>query len=165
MEDAMRSTGALSRLALALLLTGVAVHGSAGMADAGGRKFYLTPGEFPASQAPTSCDKKFHMASLWEILDPSNLEYDTRRGFNNADSGSGPPANTFGWIRTGGPATTGNPGSGAANCNAWASVAAADSGTVVELSQGWNGQANVGSPWNADTEPCDNLFRVWCVEN
>jgi hypothetical protein len=160
----MRSTPALPGLALALLLTGVAVHLSAAMADAGGRKFYLTPGEFLANQAPTACDKKFHTASLWEILDPSNLEYDTRRGFNNPDSGSGPPANTFGWIRTGGPAS-GAGGSGAANCNAWTSANAADSGTVVELSQGWNGAANVGSPWNADTEPCDNLFKVWCVEN
>ena len=70
-----------------------------------GQKFYLTKDSFQGGQALTACAKPFHMASLWEILDPSNLKYDTGRGYINDDSGSGAPANVIGWIRTGGPAS------------------------------------------------------------
>ena len=129
-----------------------------------GQKFYLTKDSFQGGQALTACAKPFHMASLWEILDPSNLKYDTGRGYINDDSGSGAPANVIGWIRTGGPAS-GAGGSGGANCNAWTSSSNLDTGTDVELSQGWNGAANVASPWNADTELCNGSLRVWCVQD
>src|SRR5262245_60366073 len=62
-------------------------------------KFYLTKDGFQGNAVLTACDAGFHMASLWEIHDPSNLQYDTR-GFTLADAGSGPPA-VLGWIRTG----------------------------------------------------------------
>jgi len=64
-------------------------------ADAGGfkgRKCYLTQNLKNGSQALTACVEKFHMASLWEIFNTSNLGYDTSRGFTQVDSGSGPPA-------------------------------------------------------------------------
>jgi len=119
---------------------------------------------FIGAQALTACAASFHMASLWEIRDPSNLKYDTEEGYVNADSGSGPPANTIGWIRTGGPAS-GAGGGGAANCSAWQSSSSSDSGPVIELSQGWNAAANRASPWLADPEPCSDSGRVWCVQD
>jgi hypothetical protein len=64
------------------------------------RKFYLTQDGYDGSQALSACAQGYHMASLWEILDPSNLSYDTSLGATVADSGSGPP-NGSGWIRTG----------------------------------------------------------------
>ena len=64
-------------------------------------KYYLTSVSVPGDAALTACDPGFHMASLWEIHDTSNLQYDTGRGLTQDDSGSGPPA-ALGWIRTGG---------------------------------------------------------------
>ena len=54
------------------------------------RSFYLTQTEHTGSQALTACAEDYHMASLWEILDPSNLRYNTELGYTRADSGSGP---------------------------------------------------------------------------
>jgi hypothetical protein len=59
----------------------------------------------------------YHTASIWEVLDPSNLRYDTTQGFMEADSGSGPPT-ASGWIRTGRP-PLGSEFSPAPNCFAW----------------------------------------------
>ena len=128
------------------------------------KTFYLTQDSFNGGQALTACAAPFHMASLWEILDPSNLKYDANLGYVNVDSGSGPPASILGWIRTGGPANTSGPG-GAANCNAWASSSPSDSGTLVELLGVWNAAAHVAGPWNADPDPCSNTARVWCVQD
>ena len=76
------------------------------------RKFYLTKTEdYTGSQALSACASGYHMASLWEIFDTSNLRYDTALGASSTDSGSGPPVAVYfglghfegdGWIRTGG---------------------------------------------------------------
>src|SRR5262245_25332331 len=66
------------------------------------RKFYLTQDNtFDALEAPNACAAGYHMASLWEIFDPSSLVYDTALGHLSGD-GSGPPEFHIGWIRTGG---------------------------------------------------------------
>ena len=76
-----------------------------------------------------ACAQGYHMSSLREIFDTSNLRYDTDLGQTLADSGFGPP-NFFGWIRTGALATGDNiPGRG--NCNAWSSASMSDLGTVA----------------------------------
>lgn len=64
------------------------------------RKFYLTRTGYTGARALSACTAGYHMASLWEIHDPSNLRYDTELGFVQDDSGFGPPIE-FGWIRTG----------------------------------------------------------------
>ena len=46
----------------------------------GSREFYLTQLRHLAGEATTAC-AGFHMASMWEILDPSNLRYNTNLGF------------------------------------------------------------------------------------
>jgi hypothetical protein len=62
------------------------------------------------------------MASIWEILDPSHLRYDTELGFRwedlsrSGDLGSGPPSPRGGWIRSG---YIANNSGFPSNCNAW----------------------------------------------
>jgi hypothetical protein len=83
-------------------LTPLASRGQGqGKQQRGLRKYYLTQTTHTGGQSLSACAEGYHMASLWEILDPSNLSYDTSLGFTLADSGSGPPASSLGWIRTG----------------------------------------------------------------
>jgi hypothetical protein len=87
------------------------------------RSYYLTQNLFTGANALTACEPGFHMASLWEIFDTSNLQYDTTRGYTRADSGNGPPQNDddLGWVRTGNIAGSGFTRPGLANCSAWTS--------------------------------------------
>lgn len=137
------------------------------------RRFYLTPQQaYKGNQAATACADGYHMASMWEILDPSNLQYDTTLGVTLADSGSGPPtristgAGIFnrGWIRTGGRAEpTGGAGTG--NCLGWTSDAPNHNGTTVELPPDWNVTSDAIAPWFASPPQCSTPQQVWCVEN
>jgi hypothetical protein len=132
------------------------------------RKFYLTQTTRDGSQALAACAGGYHMASLWEIHDPSNLHYDTTLGFTLADSGSGPPSSPLasGWIRTGSQSSaTGVPGVG--NCQAWTSNSSADRGTEVFLPDVWNSPGvTLVSPWFTPLpSTCDNTRRVWCVQD
>jgi len=58
------------------------------------RKYYLTQTFHDGNEVLTACAVGYHMASLWEIQDPTSLRYDNILGFNRADSGSGPPSPT-----------------------------------------------------------------------
>lgn len=49
-------------------------------ANKGPRGFYLTTTTHTGDQALAACAAGFHMASLWEILDPSNLRYEPTPG-------------------------------------------------------------------------------------
>jgi len=104
------------------------------------------------------------MAALWEIFDTSNLSYDTELGFTQADSGFGPPIRS-GWIRTGNLAS-GSHIAGDANCQAWTSAGAKDSGTRVFLINLWNSTSvSVINPWQASPFFCAADERVWCVQD
>jgi hypothetical protein len=132
------------------------------------RRYYLTPTPHDGAQALTACAAGFHMASLWEIFDTSNLDYDTSLGATKTDSGDGPPSvngGFFGWIRTGGFAdNVFLPGEG--NCFAWTSAEAEDEGTMVSLVESWAMDPTIVAPWFAQTVPCDTGFiKVWCVED
>jgi hypothetical protein len=139
----------------------------------GARKFYLTQGQYDGSQALSACASGYHMASLWEIFDPSNLSYDTSLGVTTDDSGSGPP-NGSGWIRTGFLASNGINAdgtvqvAGAANCQAWTSASSEARGTTALLPVYGtieNGDVTVISPWVARTATCSARPRVWCVQD
>ena len=133
----------------------LATMGAAG-AEAGGDKFYLTQGFFNGVEAPNSCAHGYHMASIWEIYDPSNLTYDTQRGFREADSGNGPPSNQSGWVRTGWPANS------IINCEARSVIEF--EGLAAMLAFGTSGAGRTG-PYLVDQLPCDAAFvRVWCIE-
>jgi hypothetical protein len=146
-------------------------------AQAGDLTYYLTNGAVAGNGPVTACDKGYHMASLWEVLNISTLTYDARRGFTSEDSGSGPPAAEFGWIRTGNVA--GNDSThisgtiaGKANCKAWATAASNTNGTAVELFDIWRTPsdqigtpATITSPWAATIFSCDTALPVWCIQD
>ncbi len=63
------------------------------------RKFYLTrENTFDGSEAPSACAAGYHMASLWEIFDPSNLVYDTALGHPSGDAYTINDADTKGTV-------------------------------------------------------------------
>ena len=127
-------------------------------------KYYLTTALVDGDEPLTACATGYHMASLWEIIDTSNLEYNTTLGLTLTDSGSGPPAGYQGWVRTGyGSATIATPGMG--NCNAWTSDSGSHNGTTVRPSIDWTVAANQSTPWEAIMEICNTDERVWCVED
>jgi hypothetical protein len=133
------------------------------LANNGPRKFYLTKVEYNGADADTSCAVGYHMASLFEIHESSNLRYDTDLGFTLGDSGFAPPIE-LGWIRTGNvPGIDSDPGS--ANCNAWTSAGGLDGGTIVRLAANWRVPSTIASPWNTDAAVCAIPRRVWCVQD
>jgi hypothetical protein len=158
---------------MTVLLVGLGLTiGIPSLADAIGldlrRKFYLTTGTFDGAGALNACDKKFHMASLYEIFDTSNLNYDDDRGQTAADSGEGPPSGVSGWIRTG-YSSNNSGGPGQANCDAWTtSTGNPNKGTAVRLREEWDAGAGLISPWKAlegSEQPfCDATLPVWCVQ-
>jgi hypothetical protein len=129
------------------------------------RRFYLTNSWHKGNEALSACATGYHMASLWEIHDLSNLKYDTTLGFTRSDAGSGPPANSYGWVRTGWDANETNlPGS--SNCNAWTSESPFGEGTAVALHPRWSAtDGSVISPWTAVGGLCFEPFRVWCLQD
>jgi len=132
----------------------------------GPRKFYLTVDRYAGDQVLTACAGGYHMASLYEILDPTDLRYNTELGLRSADSGFGPPTEPWatGWIRTGYFANAGSPG--ASNCSFWTSgVGSSDHGTIAFLNRVWNSPARAVSPWAAEEVGCNTLAHVWCVQD
>jgi hypothetical protein len=99
-------------------------------------EYYLTPDTHTGDQVLSACALGFRAAALWEILDTSNLRYNTRLGYTRKDSGFGPPA-TGGWVRTG--AASGSTGApGTSNCNAWTSSSGLDVGSYSSLPGSWD---------------------------
>lgn len=132
----------------------------------GPRRFYLTPRGYDGNETLTACATGFHMASLWEIFDPTQLRYDTALGYAEDDSGLGPPS-AYGWIRTGLPAdAASDPYGGAVNCNAWTSDYGFHEGSAVALAGAWHlDHASTLIPWTATIGICSDPARVWCVQD
>ena len=133
----------------------------------GNRRYYLTAIDFwNGDEADTVCEVGFHFASLWELLDTSNLDY--YFGSDSAymtDSGSGPPATREGWVRTGYGNNTGTT-PGQANCDGWTSPNETDYGTTALLPGAWSDPAfQVIHTWDVRVEPCDSGSNVWCIED
>ncbi len=130
------------------------------------RRYYITQAQYLGGQALTACAKGFHMASLWEILSPSAMQYDTVLGGSAPDSGYGPPDNYQGWVRTGSTSNVSTTDPGISNCALWTSNLRSDYGTRASLVPYWILDPNVVSPWLTGPSPCDTTFLgVWCVEN
>lgn len=132
------------------------------------RKYFMSNSQNDASHATAQCGPGFHMASMWELVNPSALSYDTTRGYTNADSGSGPPVLSA-WIRTGESAGTINI-PGAANCNAWTSNSPNDYGTAVNLPFAWTYDPQfqphyLTAPWMAAAVTCDQVRPTWCIQD
>ncbi len=131
-------------------------------ATTGMRHYYLYYAVETATQALTACASGYHMASLWEMLDTSHLQYNAALGVFNGDSGSGPPTVWSGWVRTGFGSNNGTT-AGQANCNAWTSTSG--DGTVVSLSPNWTTASPDIHIWTVSTSSCGDPASVWCVED
>jgi hypothetical protein len=132
----------------------------------GMHQYYLTnASSYVGSQPKDACAIGYHMASLWEILDPSNLRYNVNLGYYREDIGMGPPSATFGWIRTGYDSDDGSiHGPGQANCSTWDSGSSGDYGTVVRLPSDWANTAQQDiSVWDAALRECSAVAPTWCV--
>ena len=141
--------------------------GSVQTTAGGPRAYYLSSTLVAATSAPTACAPGFHMASLFEIFDVSNLRYATEEpdALTDDDTGQGPPSGASGWIRTGGPSVSSS-APGYANCLAWTSSSGSERGSTVWLFALWNQTTATGlEPWVADTWACNNTMRVWCVQD
>jgi hypothetical protein len=132
-------------------------------ASTGMRQYYLTTTFHNGANALAACASGYHMASLWEILDPSNLKYNTDLGHTRDDSGQGPPTNIQGWVRTGYASDTSTT-AGQANCNAWTSSESSVNGTRAFLPPNWTVVKDI-HVWTVWTFWCDFGFQVWCVED
>jgi len=134
------------------------------------RQYYLTKYSFKGSKPSGSngsgagvCANGYHFASLWEILDPSNLKYDTVLGDDLLDSGKGPPSFTLGWVRTGS-SSYNIPNPGRANCSNWEFESGF--GTVVSLTTNWTDSSNRDIfVWDAALQSCSQNVQVWCMED
>jgi len=130
----------------------------------GQRQYYLSQTGVHGNQPTTSCTAGYHMASLWEIADPSNLLYNTTLGKTRADSGQGVPAGDPGWVRTGFIASTSNT-AGHANCSGWTSLSDSHYGTTATLPDSWTINAEDLGVWAISTQTCYTFQYVWCVED
>jgi hypothetical protein len=167
--------GLMALLSVALLAAAVVAHvawgespaaaagpPAAGAASSDVRQYYLTKGTYSGAGANLRCAAGYHMASLWEILDPSNLQYNTTLGQTRDDSGEGPT--TFrGWVRTGYTSSIENT-AGRANCEAWTN-GVSGYGTTAALPNTWNAGWQDLHVWNVQTYACNDVNRVWCVED
>jgi len=123
------------------------------------RQYYLTETGADGASATSSCAAGYHMASMWEIVEPSTLKYNTDLGQTLDDSGQGPPVSP-GWVRTGNYMSYGAlPGEG--NCDVWTVNDSGAMGTVAWLS--WGNQ--LVHVWNASGRECNLTLPVWCVED
>jgi hypothetical protein len=151
----------------ALLLRGPAPASAAGeqlsAATDGMRRYYLAGAVQVATDAPDGCEAGYHFASLWEILDTSNLVYNTALGVvpSGGDSGSGPITGWEGWVRTGYTSSNVNT-PGQANCSAWQLTTGF--GTTVSLPSDWISGGDI-HVWDAGTATCGLPANVWCVED
>jgi hypothetical protein len=127
----------------------------------GARRFYLTPTGFTGPQALNGCAPGFHMASMWEILDVTELEYDVARGLANDDAGFGPPI-AFGRVRTGAVTSDSGP-AGGPNCSVWTSTSGTGSSAI--LWPDWNDPSTWVRPWLGAVSSCSAAVNVWCVED
>lgn len=136
------------------------------------RRYYLTTSTHNGANALVACDLGFHMASLWELIQTSNLLYDHFRGETEGDSGFGPPTslNGIGWARTGIASSVSfaaQPGS--KNCNAWTVSGSGQYGSGARLSPVWSDFGgdvfNRVVPWLGLEFSCDSTLRVWCIED
>lgn len=132
------------------------------------RRFYLSEGEHQGDTARFACVPGFHMASLWEILDVTQLRYDLNNGRTAEDSGFGPPTVEKGWIRTGKPDFVVVTTPGGVSCAGYTTTSG--TGTAIFLPQIWDSDypstINLRAPWWYGEEiACTADLAVWCVEN
>lgn len=126
-------------------------------------QYYLTRDFYSGDQVISACAMGFHAAALWEILDTSNLRYNTRLGYARSDSGYGPPA-MGGWVRTG-YASDATDSAGVGNCQSWTSSSGSEYGSFASLPGDWDAGFEDLLGWDTGSHACSDALRVWCVGN
>ena len=132
------------------------------------RKFYITSADFSASQAIAICEDGYHFASLWELLDTSNLAYahDLGAAWQAGDLGNGPPSEMPGWIRTGYESESESGIPGRDNCSNWTTQDSSFDGTTAKLRSNWTAAVgNYFHGWEVYVVDCGQEQGVWCVED
>lgn len=125
------------------------------------RQFLKSMSQGQADQATAACPSGFHMASLFDIMDPSAFSY---AGTKFVDTGEGPQTQLPAWIRTGSVFSETVDIIGRANCNSWTSNSPEHFGTVASL--GWDNNLTMERfPWNVAVFPCDSFLPSWCAED
>ena len=146
---------------------------------------YITQTTFSGAEAggPSPCEDGYHFASLYEMLDPSSFTYDPYYGgaeaYRDQDINQ-PPTNSWAWIRTGfpwssGPSSSGSIGdAGLRNCDGYTLAGFDDWGTIVALNPCWEEDAdcsmgtfwgNAVAPWwLTDVSRCSSEYPIWCIE-
>jgi hypothetical protein len=157
--------GLLGYLLLAHESAAASTRLASGTLSTGMRKYYLTKTKHDGSQAASAsvCAEGYHFASLWEILDVSNLEYEQNLGETQDDSAEGPPASIFGWVRTGFSDDTSTT-AGKANCSVWSTTSG--NGTTAALVQDWTDPSSQEiHVWDVEYYGCSMTWHVWCIED
>ena len=151
--------------------------GATGAQGTGGSARVITMnGTVPGSASLTACPTDYHMASIWEIREPSALRYEpTGYLFPNIDHGDGPPGAIGAWVRTGTGRNTNGGFPNPPNCNMWTSAASDHFGALASLTAVWNPEpSGLGIPaaysvpaavWVIKEEACDQPHPVWCVKD
>lgn len=135
------------------------------------RRYYLTAEEVNGANALDACTRGYHMASMYELFDTSNLQYavvpqrNVATWFDYADRGSGPPSETlWGWVRTGKPSGNSvDDTPGRANCNAWTSTAGEGSAMIPKVH--WTTVTAGFGAWEGVSVSCASTAPVWCIED
>jgi hypothetical protein len=179
LENTQQTLSAISGAASALQASANATNGAVSTLHTTGndvdppkRKiYYLTATSFTGGGAITACDSGFHMASLSEIRDPSNLQYaivsipayEARRSTVESTH----KRNDFGWIRTGEAPLWGYPD----NCGFWMSSSDRQSGSTMAR---YSSRGSVRpepsatdpiTSWHKTLTSCALPEHVWCMED
>ena len=134
------------------------------------RMYYLTVTGFTGGDAITACDSGFHMASISEIQDPSNLQYADRStaAYDSLVDGQrlGPPSNHMGWVRSG----VYPPSGSVFVCEDFWDNREDLSGTTLSLNDWFEAgiEQTSSTPnmwWQSAHSPCSQPEPVWCVED
>lgn len=134
------------------------------------KMYYLTENTFDGGDAIMACDLGFHMASMSEIQDPSNLQYANRSTAAYAllvdGQKLGAPSNRTGWVRSGV-----SPPSSAYDCGDWRGRYDTELGNTLALYDFWYASehdqpiSGLNTWWQAARKPCSQREHVWCVES
>jgi len=163
----------MRRILLMALIVVVGLFGMIGISSAAvdpakAKMYYITVGFFTGGDAITACDSGFHMATLSEIQDPSNLQYAPRviPVYHPAQVSQFP--DHTGWVRTETDLQTGL----VYNCDGWRSSSDQQSGkTMTRRSlRGEKGRSLYESDpaewWQAThIASCSIPEHVWCFED
>ena len=137
---------------------------------ASAKMYYLTVASFTGGDAIRACDPRFHMASISEIQDPSNLQYASRStplyDAPAYDQGFGSPSDQMGWVRTGSFPPVGFTD----NRDLCQSSSDQQNGITMSRRTLWDlpySELHSSQPrsWYTALAPCSQPEPVWCVED